>query len=75
VETEKFKKIYQDIQAGLDLCEETCDYFSVCGGGAPANKYFENGSFATSETMYCRYTKQIIADIVLEDLEKSLGLV
>lgn len=75
VETEKFKKIYQDIQAGVDLCEETCDYFSVCGGGAPANKYFENGSFATSETMYCRYTKQIIADIVLEDLEKSLGLV
>ena len=75
VETEKFKKVYQDIQAGVDLCEETCDYFSVCGGGAPANKYFENGSFATSETMYCRYTKQIIADIVLEDLEKSLGLV
>ena len=75
VETEKFKKIYQDIQAGVDLCEETCDYFSVCGGGVPANKYFENGSFATSETMYCRYTKQIIADIVLEDLEKSLGLV
>ncbi len=75
VETEKFKRIYQDIQAGVDLCEETCDYFSVCGGGAPANKYFENGSFATSETMYCRYTKQTIADIVLEELEKSLGLV
>ena len=75
VETEKFKKVYQDIQAGVDLCEETCDYFSVCGGGAPANKYFENGSFATSETMYCRYTKQTIADIVLEELEKSLGLV
>jgi len=73
VETEKFKRISQDIQAGVDLCEETCDYFLVCGGGAPANKYFENGSFATSETMYCRYTKQIIADIVLEDFERNLG--
>ena len=75
VETEKFKRISQDIQAGVDLCEETCDYFLVCGGGAPANKYFENGSFATSETMYCRYTKKIVADIVLEDFERNLRLI
>ena len=72
--TDKFKKINQDIQAGVDLCRRTCQYFSVCGGGAPANKYFENGSFASTETMYCRYNTQMLTDIILEDIETSLGL-
>jgi len=73
-ETDKFKKINRDIQAGVSLCKRTCQYFSLCGGGAPSNKYFENGSFRTAETMYCKYTKKIVTDIVLEDIEKSLGL-
>ncbi len=72
--TDKFQRIDRDIQAGVELCKRTCQYFSLCGGGAPSNKYFENGSFATSETMYCKYTKKIIVDIVLEDIEKDLGL-
>ena len=72
--TDKFKKINQDIQAGVDLCHRTCQYFSVCGGGAPSNKYFENGSFASSETMYCRYNTKILTDIILRDIETSLTL-
>ncbi|NJL10912.1 MAG: GRRM system radical SAM/SPASM domain protein [Richelia sp. RM1_1_1] len=72
-ETEKFKKINGDIQAGVDLCRKTCEYFSLCGGGSPGNKYFENGSFRSSETMYCRYTLKILADIVLADIEQSLS--
>ena len=31
---------------------ESCEYFSVCGGGAPVNKLFENGSFAGTRTSY-----------------------
>ena len=73
-QTDKFNRINRDIQAGVKLCQRTCPYYSLCGGGAPSNKYFENGSFATSETMYCRYTKKIITNIVLEDIEKDLGL-
>ena len=73
-ETDKFQRIYQDIQAGVDLCKQTCQYFSLCGGGAPANKYFENGSFVSSETMYCKYTTKTLTDIILEDIEISLGL-
>jgi uncharacterized protein len=72
--TDKFKSINQDIQTGVDSCKRTCQYFSLCGGGAPSNKYFENGSFATSETMYCKYTTKILTDIILEDIETSLGL-
>ena len=72
--TEKFRRIYDDIRAGVRLCEKKCQYFSLCGGGAPSNKYFENGSFRSSETAYCRYTKKVLIDIVLEELEESLGL-
>ncbi|MGF1937594.1 MAG: cyclophane-forming radical SAM/SPASM peptide maturase GrrM/OscB [Nostoc sp. ChiQUE02] len=73
-ETDRFQRINQDIQAGVDLCQHTCPYFSVCGGGSPANKYFENGFFDSSETMYCRYSTKILTDIILEDIENSLEL-
>jgi uncharacterized protein len=74
-QTDKFRRINADIQAGVALCKRTCEYFSLCGGGAPSNKYFENHSFRTAETMYCRYTLKTIVDIVLEDIEASLALV
>jgi uncharacterized protein len=59
-----------DIDAGIALCRETCEYFSVCGGGEPVNKLFENGSFATAETTYCRMTKMRATDLVLDRLER-----
>jgi uncharacterized protein len=64
------KRMAADIDAGLALCRESCEYFSVCGGGEPVNKLFENGSFATSETTYCRMTKMRATDLVLDRLER-----
>jgi uncharacterized protein len=72
--TDKFQTMNHDIEAGIDLCRKTCQYFELCGGGAPANKYFEHGSFRSAETMYCRYTIQTPIDIVLEDLESSVAI-
>jgi uncharacterized protein len=59
-----------DIDAGIALCRDTCEYFSVCGGGEPVNKLFENGSFASAETTYCRVTKMRVTDLVLDRLER-----
>jgi uncharacterized protein len=59
-----------DIDAGIALCRDRCEYFSVCGGGEPVNKLFENGSFASSETVYCRMTKMRATDLVLDRLER-----
>lgn len=72
--TDKFQHIYQEMAAGVQRCQETCPYFGVCGGGAGSNKYWENGSFNSTETKACRYRVQIITDIVLEALEQSLGI-
>ena len=70
----KFQYVLNDIQTGVWLCSDECEYFSFCGGGAPSNKYYENGSFASGETKFCRFTIKTPIDIVLEDLELSLGI-
>src|SRR5262249_39973359 len=31
-------KLFSDIKSGVAKCEAECQYFPVCGGGAPANK-------------------------------------
>jgi uncharacterized protein len=65
-----FIRMLADIQAGVELCREHCEYFSVCGGGEPVNKLAENGSFASGETTYCRLTKMRGTDLVLNALER-----
>jgi uncharacterized protein len=72
LESEKFRKVFADIETGVRLCSESCEYYAFCGGGAPSNKYYENSLFASTETMFCRYTIQWPLDIVLADLEAEL---
>jgi uncharacterized protein len=60
----------KDIGAGVAMCREGCEYFSVCGGGEPVNKLAENGAFASTETTYCRMTKMRATDLVLDALER-----
>jgi uncharacterized protein len=65
-----FTRMLADIQIGVEMCRERCEYFSVCGGGEPVNKLAENGSLASSETTYCRLTKMRATDLVLDALER-----
>ncbi len=71
VEFDHFQKLNNEIQAGVAKCKEHCEYFSICGGGAPANKFYENQTFASTETMYCKLTKQSLFDVVLENYEQT----
>ncbi len=66
--------LFEDVAAGVDMCRRECRYFGLCGGGAPSNKLFENGSFRTSETLFCRLTKQVLSDVLLECIEEQLEL-
>jgi uncharacterized protein len=65
-----FAKMLEDIEAGVAMCRERCEYFSVCGGGEPVNKLAENGTFVSTETTYCRLTKMRATDLVLDALER-----
>jgi len=67
-----FLSVLGDTKAGVERCRRECSFFNLCGGGAPANKYFENGSFNSTETAYCRHVIQLPISIVLEDLERAI---
>lgn len=69
--TDKFRAVQADIAAGVEQCCSSCRYFAYCGGGSPGNKYFENGRFDSSETLFCRLSKQAVVDVVLERLEQG----
>lgn len=72
--TPRFAAMDAAIGAGIERCRQGCGYFRLCGGGAPANKYFENGSFDSSETLYCRFTRQAMLDVLLDKLPGSPAL-
>ena len=61
-----FKSLWSEIREGVEACKASCRYFGVCGGGAPSNKLFENGTFASSETFFCRYSTMVPTDLVIK---------
>ena len=61
-------QLLADINAGIAKCHAECKYFMVCGGGAPANKIFENNTANSTETVYCR-AHQTDIDVVLGMIE------
>ncbi|MCK1733084.1 GRRM system radical SAM/SPASM domain protein [Bradyrhizobium sp. 138] len=70
-----FQRANEDIQEGVRLCKETCSYFGVCGGGAPSNKLYENGTFASSETLFCRLIIKAMTDLALGWVEEKFSSV
>jgi uncharacterized protein len=67
-----FLKTYQQVIEGVERCRLECEYFELCGGGAPANKLYENGSFSSSQTAYCRNVVMTPLRLMLADLEQHL---
>jgi uncharacterized protein len=63
----------RDIAAGVALCKASCEYFSVCGGGAPINKLAENGSFASARTAFCALTQMVPIDLILNAFDEVQG--
>jgi uncharacterized protein len=60
----------RDIDAGVAACREHCEYFSVCGGGAPINKLTENGSFVSERTQFCALTQMVPIDLILDAFDR-----
>jgi uncharacterized protein len=48
----------RDFLTGLDRCQAECEFFDFCRGAQAANRYFENGCLTTTETTYCRLSRQ-----------------
>jgi uncharacterized protein len=63
-------RMSRDIAAGVKKCRRDCEYFSVCGGGAPVNKLSENGTFDSTRTSFCALTQMVPTDLILEAFEQ-----
>lgn len=70
-----FARLWRDVERGIRCCQQRCAYFEHCGGGAPANKLFENGDLGSAETLHCRSMVKRPFDAVLRHTETALGLV
>jgi uncharacterized protein len=66
----RFRRLEADIARGVDLCQTSCRYFPFYGGGPPGNKYFENGTFASTETLFCRLHMKACLDVTADWLER-----
>jgi uncharacterized protein len=71
VSTPRFRRLEGDISRGVEMCRRSCAYFPFCGGGPPANKFFENGTFVSTETLFCRLHKKVCIDVTLALLEQD----
>lgn len=71
LDSDVFKRLNNDVAAGVELCRTSCEYFPVCGGGSPVNKLYENGTPVSSETMYCRLNVKVMANLAMEIIETS----
>jgi uncharacterized protein len=67
-------RLWQGVLDGVRACEHGCAYFDHCGGGAPANKLYELGDLAGTETLHCRAMIQRPFDAVLRRAESEMGL-
>lgn len=65
------KEVEQEIRAGIKQCRDKCKYFGFCGGGSPANKFFENKTFNSTETLHCRLHNQAPLEVVFNSLKRQ----
>lgn len=72
IKTLKFKNLYSDILDGMLKCKNDCDFYKYCGEGAPSNKLYENGTFKSTETAYCKYIKQTSLLEVIDHFDQSI---
>jgi uncharacterized protein len=68
LESEKFKNLNDEIQRGVQACRDSCQYWSFCGGGSPADKFFEHGRFDVTETTACKIHLQNLVDVMFEHI-------
>jgi uncharacterized protein len=65
---QRYNEISNLIAESRNMCMNTCEYFNLCGGGFFSNKYFENGTLASTETTACRHKIKYVTDVLINEL-------
>jgi uncharacterized protein len=67
LESERARTIQAEIDRGIAMCRSECEYFGICGGGSPGNKFYEHGTFASTETLKCALQTKELFDVVVPE--------
>jgi uncharacterized protein len=73
VGSEPFRRVADDIAAGVRACQAACAYFPLCGGGSPSNKLGETGTFRSTSTLHCTVHIKEVVEVVLRGVEEELA--
>jgi uncharacterized protein len=60
----QFLHLYDEVMQGVAKCARSCDRFAICGSHRVGNKFFENGTFSSSETLHCRTRIKAVAEVI-----------
>jgi uncharacterized protein len=71
VTQDAFLNLRSQVAQSVANCRSSCEYFAVCGGGFISNKYAENGSITSTETITCLLHRQALASVLLDKLTLS----
>jgi len=63
--TRRATALQEEVDRGIAMCRAGCEYFGVCGGGSPGNKYYERGTFAAAETLKCALQTKELVEVML----------
>ncbi|MER8100334.1 cyclophane-forming radical SAM peptide maturase AmcB [Kitasatospora sp. NPDC094016] len=61
----------REFLTGLDECEARCEFFGFCRGAQAGNRYFENGRLDTTETNYCRVSRQALVTALSDTVREE----
>jgi uncharacterized protein len=64
----RYTRLADDVLVGRARCETSCGYYAFCGSGYQANRFMENGSVRSTETLTCRLHRQVLVDVVTDAL-------
>lgn len=70
--SESFLSLRAQVEAGVQLCRKSCNYFEVCGGGSPAHKHAELGHVDVTETHFCRANIKSVVDALTTSMFGNL---
>jgi len=71
LENANFQQQLKEVGLGIQYCAESCEYFDFCGGGCPSNKFYERGTFATTDTIYCNLSIKTMMDLMINNLSSA----
>jgi uncharacterized protein len=73
--SQRFHKMREAVEQGMNICRRDCEYFWICGGGSPAHKLAASGRVDVGETPFCQLAikapTNVLTSIMMENMNSG----